>query len=74
MQDSLHQRLDRLKETRDYHFNKAYEEYIEFKNKNDQIPFCDKEEVVKEMKDNWRVRKQQEQNIIGKQIDLRYSN
>ena len=64
MGDALKQRIERLKETRDYHFNKAFEDYMEFKSKNDQMTPCDKDEVISEMKELWKVRKQQEQSVI----------
>ena len=63
---SLQQRVQRLKETRDYHFNKALEDYMEFKSNNSKLPVIEKDEVVKEMKELWRFKKAQEQMIVGK--------
>ena len=59
------QRNNRLKETRDHYLRKAIKDYKNLNNETDKQEKCEKEDVLKEMKNLWNFQKQLDDELIG---------
>ena len=68
---NLEQRNERLRETKEFNFHKAFDDYRQFKDGIRMQRPCEREEVVDEMKSLWNLKKDQSDDISVIKKDIR---
>ena len=67
----LLQRNERLSETKEFNFSKAYDEFRQYKENTKSQKVCDKDEVIAEMKSLWVLRQKQDEEIAIMKKEIR---